>query len=422
MRPVTLRAAALFAAIAFLVPMQSSCSPTMTSPPVDFPVNPAPPKTAAPLSFATVSAGTHLTCGVTTKGAAYCWGTNVSGTLGNGSTVGHSTVPVLVSGALNFAMVSSGELHACGVTTAGTAYCWGGDFGGDLGNGMIATLDCLSCGESDTPGLVSGGLTFATVTAEGSHTCGLTTQGNAYCWGDNSYGEAGNNSADSSITTPMPVTGGLPFAQLSAGYRHTCGVTTSGLALCCGANFTGQLGNDNTSNSPIPVTVSGGLKFVSVSGGFDHTCGVTTSGEAYCWGLNIASELGDGTMTGPQQCETEACSTRPSAVASGLAFASVSAGAGGFHSCGLTTSGAAYCWGDNSSGELGNGTNTSSDTPVAVAGGLTFTQVSTGYLHTCGVTRDGVAYCWGDNYSGNLGIGTQNDASTPTPVLGPQIP
>jgi alpha-tubulin suppressor-like RCC1 family protein len=331
-------------------------------------------------------------------------------------------VPVPVSGALIFAMVSSGELYACGVTTAGTAYCWGGDFGGDLGNGMIATLDCLSCGESNTPMLVSSGLTFATVTAEGSHTCGVTTGGKAYCWGDNSYGETGNNSPDSSITTPVPVSGGLVFSQLSAGYRHTCGVATSGVAFCWGANFTGQLGNDNTTNSPIPVIVSGGLKFVSVSGGFDHTCGVTTGGAAYCWGLNIASELGDGTTTGPQQCSSEPCSTTPSAVASGLTFASVSAGAGGFHSCGLTPSGSAYCWGDNARGELGNGTTTSSATPVAVAGGLTFREVSAGYRHTCGVTKEDVAYCWGDNYSGNLGTGTQNDALSPTPVLGPQVP
>lgn len=369
-----------------------------------------------------MSAGTHLTCGVTTTGAAYCWGTNTSGALGNGTVDGASTVPVPVSGTLIFAMVTSGELHACGVTTAGTAYCLGGDFGGDLGNGMIATLDCLSCGESNTPMLVSGGLTFATVTAEGPHTCGVTTQRQAYCWGDNSYGEAGNNPADSSITTPMPVSGGLAFAQLSAGYRHTCGVAAGGVAYCWGANFSGQLGNDDTTNSSIPVMVSGGLTFVSVSDGFDHTCGVTTSGAAYCWGLNIASELGDGTTTGPQQCETYPCSTTPSAVAGGLTFATVSAGAGGFHSCGVTTSGAAYCWGDNELGELGNGTTTSSATPVAVSGGLTFRMVSTGYRHTCGVTTDNVAYCWGDNGEGELGIGTGMDAWSPTPVLGPQVP
>jgi alpha-tubulin suppressor-like RCC1 family protein len=393
----------------------SPLEPPMTSPSDNSP--PKPPKTGPPLSFTTVSSGVGITCGVTTSGAAYCWGDNTFGGLGNGAnsaTTPYSTVPVAVSGALTFAMVSVGEWFTCGLTTAGAGYCWGSNFGGEFGDGGINS--------SPTPVPVSGGLTFATVTAGYSQTCGVTTGGKAYCWGDNSYDEVGNNSADSTITTPAPVSGGLAFARLSAGNIHTCGVDAGGVAYCWGANYSGQLGNNATTNSPIPVLVSGGLKFGSVSAGTDLTCGVTSGGAAYCWGLNLDGVLGIGTTTGPQQCGSDPCSTTPVAVSGGLTFATVSTGEGGWHNCGVTTSGAAYCWGDNLRGELGTGTTTSSTTPVAVSGGLTFREVSAGYRHTCGVTTDNVAYCWGRNSDGEIGNGTGTDALSPTAVLGPLAP
>src|SRR5207249_149557 len=151
-----------------------------------------------------------------------------------------------------------------------------------------------------------------------------------------------------------------------------------------------------------PVAVSGGLTFTAVSTSDYHTCGVTTSGAAYCWGWNNSGGLGDGT-SGTDRLT-------PVAVSGGLTFAAVSAGV--INACGVTTSGAAYCWGYNGSGVLGSGTTTSSATPVAVSGGLTLAAVSVGgsspyqESHTCGVTPSGAAYCWGYNRYGQLGDGT----------------
>src|SRR5207247_1427933 len=139
--------------------------------------------------------------------------------------------------------------------------------------------------------------------------------------------------------------------------------------------------------SVVPVGVSaGGLTFTAVSAGAYHTCGLTTGGAAYCWGSNDNGELGNGSTTS---------SSVPVAVtAPGLTFTAVSAG--GCHTCGVTPSGAVYCWGSNAYGQLGNGSTTSSSVPVAVsAGGRTFTAVSAGYLHTCGLTSGGAGYCWG---------------------------
>ena len=347
--------------------------------------------------WATISAGAAYTCGVTTSGTAYCWGEGGYGQLGNGTFTNSSPTPMAVSGGLTFATVSAGtSLTTCGVTTAGAAYCWGVNSEGEFGSGTAT--------DSPTPVAVSGGLTFATVSAGTAYTCGVTTAGAAYCWGRNGFGQLGNGTTTSS-TTPVAVSGGLTFVAVSAGPEATCGVTTAGAAYCWGRNGSGELGNGATTSSTTPVAVSGGLTFAAVSAVTQsNTCGVTTAGAAYCWGVNFFGELGNGTTTS---------SATPVAVSGGLTFATVSAGGHFGATCGVTTVGAAYCWGYNLEGQLGNGTTTSSATPVAVSGGLTFAMVSAG---ACGVTTAGVAYCWGDNGAGQFGNGTTTGSSIPVVV------
>ena len=376
------------------------------------------------LVFATVSAAQqgYSSCGVTTNGAAYCWG---AGALGNGTT-GTSSTPVPVVGGLTFSTVSAGAGSACGVTTGGAAYCWG------------------SIGYSTTslsPVAVAGGLSFASVSAGASHVCGVTTSGAAYCWGVNDYGELGVDTTPSSTCpntqfcmTPRAVLGGLTFASVSAGEEATCGVTTAGAAYCWGQNSVGQLGigtligpeqcpGDMTTDPTIscshaPVAVAGGLVFRTVSVGGGVACGLTTSGAAYCWGGNSFGTLGIGTAQGPETCSNQTftfyCSPSPVAVAGGLTFTGVAVA--GRVNCGTASSGAAYCWGLNEAGELGDGTTTNRVSPTPVAGGFTFAAVSTSGLHTCGLTTGGVAYCWGWNPYGELGNGTATSSLVPVKV------
>jgi len=240
-----------------------------------------------------LSAGYFYACGVATGGAAYCWGENFFGELGNGSTT-NSTTPVAVSGGHSFTTVSAGFAQACGVTTSGAAYCWGDDSLGALGNGSTTN--------SAAPVAVSGGLSFATVSAGAFFACGVTTGGAAYCWGDDRLGTLGNGSTTTYSATPVAVSGGLSFATVSAGLAQACGVTTGGAAYCWGRDLTGTI-------HATPVAVSGGLSFATVSAGdYFNTCGVTSGGAAYCWGDNA---LGNGTTFS---------SLIPVAVSGGLSF------------------------------------------------------------------------------------------------------
>jgi len=368
------------------------------------------------LVFASVSPGFNHTCGVVTAGAAYCWGANYEGELGDGNTGNNSSTPVLVAGGLTFASVSAAFQYTCGATTSRAASCWG------------------VVGDS-VPDSVAGGLTFVSVSAGFAHACAVTTSGAAYCWGDNEWGQLGNG-ATSYSQTPVPVAGGLTFRAVSAGARHSCGVTTAGTAYCWGENTLGELGigtptgpeeclnGDTLACSTTPVPVAGGLSFATVSAGGEGTCGVTTSGAAYCWGEN-GGLLGTDPSAGPEQCEIPAdwpaggpipCSRVPVEVPGGLTLSSVSAYKTDGGACGLTPTGVAYCWGGIANSWSPGSPNKFS--PVAVPGGLTFATVSTGYFHACGVTSAGVAYCWGNNESGELGDGTTTDSSMPVKVAG----
>ncbi len=193
-----------------------------------------------------------------------------------------------MTGGLTFTQISAGFRFACGVIAGGATYCWGDNRDGRLGNGS------LDEDPHPAPELVAGGLSFASVSAGQELACGLTTSGEAYCWGLNYNGNLGNGSSGGRQTTPGPVLGGLTFASISTGDDYVCGVTTSSVAYCWGTDWGGNLGIGSGGDRSTPTAVSGGLSFASVGTDGVHTCGLTTSGEIYCWGNNSFGQLGIG--------------------------------------------------------------------------------------------------------------------------------
>ena len=185
-------------------------------------------------------------------------------------------------------------------------------------------------------------------------------------------------------------------------------------AMCWGYNSYGSVGDGTTTQRTVPTTVSGGLAFSSLGGGQAHSCGITTSGAAYCWGTNNGyGALGDGNETGSQSV--------PTAVVGGLTF-TADIGGGQSHTCALGTSGTVYCWGDNRAGQVGNGgVGSAVLSPTAVSGGYTFFKVASADLHNCAITTAGSAYCWGRGAEGQLGDGTTTQKNVPTAVSGGHV-
>jgi alpha-tubulin suppressor-like RCC1 family protein len=351
------------------------------------------------VQFTTLSSGGEHNCGATPTGTVYCWGTNghLSGRLGDGTQLNRHA-PQLVAGNLSFASVQAGlypqgeQLRngfSCGLTTSGDTYCWGGNLSQQLG---------VPGANRITPRQVNGVPAFAQLALGAQHTCARTSAGQTYCWGGNFYGMLGRGTVGSSNQViPAPITGTLEFTTIASGAYHSCGLTETGAAHCWGRNNRGQLG-DGTSGTDrgSPVPVSGGLSFVSLVGGAEHTCGLTSTGAAYCWGYNPWGQLGNASVARFTSALT------PVPVDGGHSFASL--GAGDSHSCGVTTAGSAYCWGWNQSNQLGDGTNESSrGSPALVAGGLTFVSIGGGRDHSCGLTTSGAAWCWGWTYQGRVG-------------------
>ena len=364
------------------------------------------------LLLASVNAGHGHTCGITTGATTYCWGNNSAGQLGGGSTKNRSRVPLTVSGGLTFASLSAGGIHTCAVTTSGTGYCWGFGAQGQLGG--VAPDGCGSLLErcSRTPLAVSGNISFTSISAGRLHTCAVTTSSTAYCWGQNFRGALGDGTT-TERRTPVLVLGGLTFQAVSAGDSYTCGIAIDGGAYCWGNNGDGQLGDGSLTDRSIPALVTGGLVWRTVSA-VHHTCGITVDGNAYCWGNNGQGQLGNGS-TGD--------SDAPTLVSGGLLFTSLSVGGGRSQSgilthftCGVTTGGSAYCWGFGAA--LGSGRTNNSTVPVAVSGGLTFESVTTGRAHACGVTTDHALYCWGANEDGQVGDGSSSFRTTPVSIGG----
>jgi uncharacterized repeat protein (TIGR01451 family) len=363
------------------------------------------------IGAAQVSTGGGHTCAIDDEGTAYCWGGNFNGQLGVGE--GDTTDRALPTpiDATNLdgpvAAISTGSTHTCAVTEPGAAYCWGFNGNGHLGTGdtMPRTIP--------TPVAASDMGAVSEIATGWQHTCAVDTDGGAYCWGSNFFGQLGNGDPPIERHTPWPVNAAElgSVAHIAAYAGHTCAVNTDAAGFCWGYNGDGQLGNGTTENrrnpTPIDDALLGDVAQLSLSP--FHTCAVDIAETAYCWGANANGQLGDGT--------TEQRSVPTPVVTDQLAIvAQISAGEA--HTCAVSPGGEAYCWGYNGNGRLGDGTTATRHVPTAVAADQlgAAAAVSAGGAHTCAVVVNSALWCWGWNELGQLGDGTQDQRLMPGPV------
>jgi alpha-tubulin suppressor-like RCC1 family protein len=363
-------------------------------------------KADLPLTSSTsISAGGDHSCAVTTEGGVKCWGGNYYGQLGDGTT-DDSVTPVDVDGLTSGVIaLSVGSAHTCAITLEGGVKCWGDNYSGQLG---IDTTTSSSSIPVEVVGLTDE--VVIAISAGYYHTCAVTSEGGVKCWGDNNYGKLGNGGTVSS-SIPVDVIGlDSGMIAISAGEYHTCALTSDGGIECWGYNSDGQLGDGTTADRLTPVPVSElTSEVIAVSAGVYHTCALTSSGGVKCWGYNYDGQLGDGTDTSR---------LKPVDV-KGLTSGMIAINAGGYHNCAVTSEGDVKCWGDNDYGQLGDGTTIDRQTAVPVnelSNGMKV--VSAGSYHTCANTSGGSVKCWGDNEYGQLGDGTTTQVTTAVNVIG----
>lgn len=353
--------------------------------------------TTLPVVLSALSTADLHACGLTTAGAAYCWGSNGNGALGDGTGTDRLS-PVAVGGGLTFASISTDKNLSCGIVADGTLYCWGA--GAQLGQHL-------------TPTSVAPGMTFASISVNSNHTCGVTTDGSAYCLGTNGNGSLGTGQSQGALaasTTFLPVAGGLHWKQVAAANGSTCGITTDGALYCWGNISNYNSGVGAVASSASPYLISSAVVYASMDRRIDsHTvCGLDAAGAVYCIG-SITSEFGAAASPNFQT---------PQRVGGTKTFKLATHYSDNI--CGVGSDDLLYCWGSNGVGQLGQGTSiTSSTTPLVVLAAKTFSTVDLNDEGSaCAVAVDGTGYCWGYNFYGQIGDGTKLNRNTPTAVSG----
>jgi len=337
---------------------------------------------------------------------AWSWGCNGQGRLGDNTTTNRSSPVSVVGGFTDWCQVSAGSAHSIVVRQGGTAWAWGCNSSGMLGDNTTVS--------KSSPVSVVGGFTdWCQISAGGSHSLGVRQNGTAWAWGCNSSGRLGDNTTVNK-SSPVSVVGGFTnWCQVSAGNAHSLGVRQNGTAWAWGNNVDGELGNNvgegGFRSSPVSV-VGGFTDWCQLSAGNYHSLGVRQNGTAWAWGRASSGQLGTNS--------TSARSSPVSVVGGFTDWCLVSASVNN-NSLGVRQNGTAWAWGNNCFGRLGDNTTSSKSSPVSVVGGFTdWCQVSTGSYHALGVRQNGTAWAWGSNAPGILGDNTTTNKSSPVSVVG----
>ena len=362
-----------------------------------------------------LSSGGWHTCAILDDGTVSCWGSNDGGQLGDG-TISYLSIPTQTSSlgtGRTTVAISSGYFHTCTILDDGSVSCWGRNSDGQLGDGTTT--------ERNTPTQTSSlgiGRTAVAISSGARHTCAILDDGSVSCWGINDRGQLGDGTTtDRSTPTQTSSLGtNLTAVAISTGQYHTCAILDDGSVSCWGWSGGGRLGNrtggSNIKSTPTPTLSLGANRTaVAISSGTDHTCAILDDGSVSCWGIISYVQHGNGVNV----LNVKSTPTPTSSLGTNRTAVAISTGER--HTCALLDDASVSCWGDNSVGQLGDGTNTDQSTPTQTSSlgiGRTAVALSSGGFHTCAILDDATVSCWGDNWKGQLGDGTTTTRNTPT--------
>jgi alpha-tubulin suppressor-like RCC1 family protein len=357
---------------------------------------------AGPDCLAELALGTAHACARTTDGRVFCWGDNATGQVGDGSAVDRTT-PVQVPDLAGVVRIWALRDRSCALTRDGLVHCWGDNADGLLGDGT--ELDRYA------PVRLTS-LTDVTDVALGfRHSCAIARAGTVWCWGENGYGQLGDGSTDDR-TRPTEVLAVERAVELTVGDRSTCARLDDGTARCWGHGELGQLGDGSTGRRSTRVAVAGLSDARQLVGGSEHRCALLGDGSVWCWGHNVHGMVGDGTLV------NRARPTRVLGLEGVVSLTSTPAWFGQTYA--TLADGTLLGWGDNG-GDLGDGTTTDQPAPVVIGGlgAVAELAIGGGIIHVeCARLRDRTVSCWGNNTFGQVGDGSTADRRSPVVVPG----
>ena len=351
------------------------------------------------------------TCVILSDQTMRCWGAAGQGFLGNGYIWTNFWTPQYVNlgeqGGSSYATeTASFGHHSCTIMTDNAVKCWGEAGHGQLGHSVHD-------GWHTNPFLATmGNVTPIEMAAGYHHTCSIYDDLELYCWGDNFFGQVGNNATvggneDVGYPTHIPLPQNRTAIAVNLGGNSGCTILDNGSGMCWGQNDQGQLGDGTQIDRyvPTPITaVPANRTLAALAVGVNTTCTILDDGNVACWGQNYMGQFGDGTYTSSNSSSYTSLPAGRTAIALDT---------GAQHACAILDDNSAVCWGNNSDGQLGDNTTNSSNVPVPVAGNHSFSAISTGYWHTCGIVTNGSVFCWGNHTGGRLGIGPEVDSDIP---------
>jgi alpha-tubulin suppressor-like RCC1 family protein len=355
---------------------------------------------AANASAQKITGGVYHSLAICSDGTVMGWGDNAYGELGNGinGTVEHH--PVEVSGLTGISAIGGGVNFTVSLKNDGTAWTWGSNADGELGNGSAA-------GFSNVPVQVSLLSDITSVARGMQNAVALRNDGTVWDWGYNNYGQLGTGSIGSFSNIPVQVSGLTGVIAIAGGAYHSLALRNDGTVWSWGYNGSGELGNGNNTNSTIPVQVSGLTGITAVACGNSFSLALRNDSTVWAWGGNLEGELGNGANTGSFLPVQVSGLTKVIAIAGGV-----------HHSLALRKDGTVWTWGFNMYGQLGNGTNTDSNIPIQVSTLSGIVGVAAGYGHSLAMKNDGTVWDWGYNNFGQLGNGNNTDSNIPLEVSG----